>query len=131
MILYFMINNEENINKKTKKNKFQNERNEILNKLKNIINITNDNNKIFYCDINNDDIKNQILELKDDIFKYYSITSSAFYNSEKNNNNKKSNPLSVIRPIFKQHNYEILSKDVTATRNNIRKRYIQWIFNQY
>ena len=112
--------------KKTKKNKFQKERNEIFNKLKNIINITNDNNKIFYHDINNDDIKKQILELKDDILKYYSLSTTSFYNSEKNN--KIYNPLSVIRPIFKQHDYEILSKDVTTTRNDIRKRYIQWIF---
>ncbi len=113
---------------KSKKDKFKKEREETFNKLKNIIGITDNNNKILYFDIDNDIIKNQIKNLYEDFFKFYTITTSSFYQSIKKN--IEVNPLLAIRPIFKQHDFEIISKDVIATRNDIKKRYIQWIFNK-
>lgn len=62
---------------------FQKERNEILNKLFVILNI-NENNKVFYVDdIQNDDNKkNAILALKDDVKKYFKSSNWSVFHKQ-------------------------------------------------
>jgi hypothetical protein len=93
---------------------FQDERAEILIKLNNILGIT-DKNKMFYlCDIDNDENKkDQIMSLKDDVVKYFSNKDHAIFRKDL----KKELPrpfISLVRSIYKEMkiNTVVASKQV-------------------
>ena len=122
--------------RKPKKEQYVNERNNIHIFFNNLLNINDNNNKVDVVDIDNDDIKKQIKQKKELIFKIFKASHWGYYVANKNNignDDEKSvnNELSVIRPLYKELGYEITSKNITKTDNNGKKiKSIQWHFNK-
>ena len=107
-------NNKQKIKKifgRPKKNDiFIKERDEIITKLNDILEITNEKNWFILYDLNNDiEKQNKILSLKDDIKKYFICSKWAFFNSSTHNKIKK-DYLSLIRSVYKYMNYQITYK---------------------
>jgi len=101
---------------KLKKNiKYKNEQDAILNNLILKIGISKDNNRILKEKIETDEIKQYILDIQDDVKKYYAIGNwASIY--------KKTNiEMNIIRNIFKEHNIEILK--IEKKRKNEENKY--------
>lgn len=111
--------------KKLRRNKkilFENERNEILNNLINFLNSSKDGEYIFLIDLqNNTQLIKYINDNIDNIKKYYRCSSWGYFIAE--NNNQQGDEITLLKAILKDHGYEIYRKDITAEKNNIKKRY--------
>lgn len=111
--------------KKLRRNKkllFENERNEILNNLINFLNSSKDGEYIFLIDLqNNTQLIKYINDNVDNIKKYYRCSSWGYFIAE--NNNQQGDEITLLKAILKDHGYEIYRKDITAEKNNIKKRY--------
>ena len=92
---------------KTKTELYTNERQIILNKIFEILNINDSNNTFFLKDLDNDEEKqNQILELESDIKKYYNCHLWACFVKI----NMKRKYLSIIKYVMKNMNYNMIAK---------------------
>jgi hypothetical protein len=117
-------NNTNNI-KKIRKNKkifYHNERTEIINNIINFINNSKDGEYIFLIDLY--DNKNLIKYINDNINnikKFYRCSSWGYFVAI--NNNQQGDVITLLKSILKDHGYEIYRKDITAEKNNIKKRY--------
>jgi hypothetical protein len=111
--------------KKLRRNKklfYENERNKLVNDLINFINNSRDGDYIYLIDLyNNDNLKKYIANNIDNIKKYYRCSSWGYFVSE--NNNQQGNIITLLKSILKDHGFEIYRKDITADKNNIKKRY--------
>ncbi len=111
--------------KKIRRNKkiyYNNERNEILNNLIDFINKSKDGENIFLVDLyNNESLKKFIRDNIDNIKKYYRCSSWGYFVAE--NNNQQGDEITLLKSILKDHGYEIYRKDITAEKNNVKKRY--------
>lgn len=125
-----MINNTDNEDlydnkKKIRRNKkqlFENERNEIVNKIIELINNSKEGEYIFLVDLHeNKQLIEYINNNVDNIKKWYRCSSWGYFVSE--NNNQQGDEITLIKSILKDHGYNIYRKDITATKNNERKRY--------
>ena len=91
---------------KTKTDLYTKEREIILDKLFQILNINEKNNTFFLGDLDADEDKqNQILVLETDIRKYFASAHWACFN----NHNIKRKVLSIIKNVGKIMNYNIIS----------------------
>lgn len=98
------MESDKNINTKklTKKDiKFVNERIDILQKIYDILGITESNKTFFICHLN-DDKKNKIDELIGDIKKYFN--TSNYPSLRSNSTTDKNKHIAIIRSIFKDLN---------------------------
>ena len=122
-----------NNKKKLRRNKkifFENERKEIINNLIQFINNSKDGEYIFLVDLyNNDNLNKYIKDNIDNIKKYYRCSSWGYFVAL--NNNQQGDIITLLKSILKDHGYEIYRKDITAEKNNIKKRYttIKFIYN--
>lgn len=92
---------------KTKTELYTNEREIILYKIFDILNINENNNTFSLGDLDSDQkIQNQILELESDIKKYFLCGSWFCFASS----NVKRKVLSIIKNIMKVMNYKMISK---------------------
>ena len=111
--------------KKIRRNKkiyYNNERNEILINLIDFINKSKDGENIFLVDLyNNESLKKFIRDNIDNIKKYYRCSSWGYFVAE--NNNQQGDEITLLKSILKDHGYEIYRKDITAEKNNVKKRY--------
>lgn len=111
--------------KKLRRNKkllFENERNQILNNIINFINNSKDGEYIFLIDLqNNNQLVEYINSNIDNIKKWYRCSSWGYFVAE--NNNQQGDIITLLKSILKDHDYEIYRKDITAEKNNIKKRY--------
>jgi len=111
--------------KKSRRNKkllFENERNEVLNNLVNFINNTKDGEYVFLTDLENNTLLNEyIVNNINNIKKWYRCSSWGYFVAE--NNNQQGDIITLLKSILKDHGYEIYRKDITAEKNNIKKRY--------
>lgn len=130
MYKYYIMNNiysDNNTNniKKIRKNKkifYHNERTEIINNIINFINNSKDGEYIFLIDLY--DNKNLIKYINDNINnikKFYRCSSWGYFVAI--NNNQQGDVITLLKSILKDHGYEIYRKDITAEKNNIKKRY--------
>jgi hypothetical protein len=114
-----------NDKKKIRRNKkllFENERNNIANNIINFINGSKDGEYIFLVDLqNNKQLIDYINDNIDNIKKWYRCSSWGFFVSE--NNNQPGDIITLLKAILKDHNYDIYRKDITAQKNNLKKRY--------
>ena len=88
---------------------YENQRNELINQLFKILNIDLDNNLNFFYlhDLDkNIDMQTQILNLEEDIKKYFVAGAWACFS----HSDIKRKVLSIIRNIIKEMNYELFSK---------------------
>ena len=112
-------------NKLTKKQQFKNEREIIINNLNNIIGI-DDNNSCFYLYEleKKDEIKNYLIDNIENIKKYYKIGKWGFFSNDVLKG--KDNYIGLLRSLYLDSDYEIISKLKIATFDNIKKQYTLW-----
>ena len=99
--------------------KYQNEREDICKKLISIIEL--DENKSFLlCDLDNDIAKqNKIIEMKDDIQKYFACSTISSF---KPNFECKRPYLNIIRSILRQQNYVFERSEIEKSNGVFRTR---------
>ena len=123
--------NIENNVKKIRRNKktfYSNERENILQQLKNLMNLNNDNTILLNKLQDNQELKNKLIELTDDIKKYYRCSTWGYFVSV--NNGEKGDEITLLRSIFKDHDYKIFSKDIITEYLGVKKRYTQLFFSK-
>ena len=104
---------------------YKKEREEILNKLNKILGVTEDNNKFFLWDIdNNEEIQKSILELKTDVEKYFRCSGWNFFSKSLHDDRKY---ISLMKSLYKEFKYELYTKTILITRNNIKIKTQQYI----
>jgi hypothetical protein len=98
----------------SKTQKYATERDNILNKLNNILNINDDNHEFCVFDLENDTTKqNKILELKDDVGKYFKSKNYAIFKK-----NTDFRPwLSLAKAIYADSGKKLSLTKKTITRN--------------
>lgn len=113
--------------KPTKKEFYKKERQDILDKINNIIGITKDNNIFYLYDIeNNMDKKKEIFDLAHDIKKYFKTGSWAVFNREIS----KDNHVLLIKSVFKDMEYQVIGKAYDVTRDGNKIRTTKYIIMQ-
>jgi hypothetical protein len=116
-------------NKLTKKQQFKNEREILIGNLNNIIGITKENNCYFLCELEkNDNIKKYLYDNIEDIKKYYKVGKWGFFSNDVLKG--KDNFIGLLRSLYLDSDYEIISKSKIATFNNIKKQYTMWDFRK-
>jgi len=104
---------------KTKTILYTEERQIILNKIFEILDINENNNTFYLYELDSDEKKqNQILELEVDIKKYFVCGSWACFASD----NIKRKVLSIIKNLIKDMNYSIISKRKLIKKDNVSYR---------
>jgi hypothetical protein len=104
--------------------KFQNEREEICNKIITILELTEDNTFLL-CELDEDiEKQNKLLELKEEIQKYFACSTISSF---KPNFECKRPYLNIIRSILRKQNYTFIGNDYTIKINNIPKKTIKYI----
>jgi hypothetical protein len=106
--------------RKTKNDVYFNEQQDIVNKLNNILNISATNNTFILDDLKNDiDKQNKILELENDVKKFFAYTRWAYFSQNVDNKY-----LSLMRSIYKNTGYDVSYK---ITSRNGKYIYIYYI----
>lgn len=114
-------------NRRTKKELFEKERNDILTKLNNLIGLNEKNNSILLVELqNNEELKKEIISMIDDIQKYYRCCRWGYFVWE--NNGRKGDEITLLRAIYKDHDYNILTKNVITEYNGVKTRYVKLFF---
>ena len=104
--------------------KYQNEREEICNKIITILDLKEDNTFLL-CELDEDlEKQNKILELKPEIQKYFACSTISSF---KPNFECKRPYLNIVRSILKKQNYTFIGNDYTIKINNIPKKTIKYI----
>lgn len=102
--------------KQTKKELYSQERLNLLNKLNNILGVTNTNNIIYLYDIDNfPEKQKQIDDLKYDIKKYFKCGTWSYFTKEGSRQY-----LSLIRCFYKEMGYDVTSSYKKFTRDDKR-----------
>ncbi len=123
------IIHENNDKKKTRKNKklfYHDQRNIILNKLIQLINFNNQKSILLVQLKDNLELKNYLISIVDDIKKYYRCSTWGYFVDI--NNGEIGDEITLLKAIFKDHDYRIFSKDITTEYNNVKKRYTTLFF---
>lgn len=118
--------NDKKIIRRNKKLFYHNERNEILNKLIQLMNFNNDKSILLVQLKDNQELINYLISITDNIKKYYRCSTWGYFVSI--NNGENADEISLLKAIFKDHGYRIFSKDITAEYNNVKKRYTTLYF---
>ena len=99
--------------RKTKKDMFYNEQLQIIEKINKILNINENNNTFILDQINNDsDKQKEILDLVDEIKKYFKCNDWSYFRGVNNQ------WLSLVRSLYKHTGYDITYKQVRKTSGN-------------
>lgn len=99
--------------KPTKKEQYKEERLDILNKINNILGITDNNNIIYFYDLDNSiDKQQQIDNLAIDIKKYFKCGTWSYFTKKGNRQY-----LSLIRSLYKDMNYTVQRSQMNYIRN--------------
>lgn len=124
-------NNSNSDKKKIRRNKktyYSNERNIIFQQLKLLMDLNEDNSILLAKLQDNNELKKKLIELNEDIKKYYRCSTWGYFVSI--NNGEKGDEITLLRSIFKDHDYKIFSKDIITEYNGIKKRYTKLYFNK-
>jgi ribosomal protein S13 len=117
--------------KPTKKQFYEKERDVFINNLSKIIGIGENNNKnnIFLYEIeNNKNIEKYLSDNIDNIKKYYKTGKWGFFSNDLLKG--KNNYIGLLRSIYLDSDYEIISKLKVNTFNNVKKQYTEWDFRK-
>jgi hypothetical protein len=124
-------NNSNSEKKKIRRNKktyYSNERENIFQQLKLLMDLNEDNSILLAKLQDNNELKKKLIELNKDIKKYYRCSTWGYFVSV--NNREKGDEITLLRSIFKDHDYKIFSKDIITEYNGIKKRYTKLYFNK-
>jgi len=111
----------------TKKELYEKEREEIIKELNEIIGINEINNGIFLCELEKNEkmkeyIKNNIKRIR----KYHKTGTWGYFSNDLLKG--KGNEIGLIRTLYIDNDYDILSKLKMNNFDNIKKQYTQLIF---
>lgn len=118
--------NDKKIIRRNKKLFYHNQRNEILNKLIKLMNFNNNKSILLAQLKDNQELINYLTSITDNIKKYYRCSTWGYFVSI--NNGENADEISLLKAIFKDHDYRIFSKDITTEYNNVKKRYTTLYF---
>ena len=124
-------NNSNSDKKKIRRNKktyYSNERENIFQQLKTLMKLNEDNSILLIQLQDNSDLKNKLIEYIDEIKKYYRCSTWGYFVAI--NNGEKGDEITLLRSIFKDHDYKIFSKDIVTEYNGLKKRYTKLYFNK-
>jgi len=124
------MNNEKVISKRNrpdKKTKYANERKELIEKLNKLIGIDETKNSVYLYEMeNNSNLKPEIEKLLPDIKKYYKYGHWGYFCTETNKEGE--NYISLIRAIYNDSGFDVVSKHKVNTFNDIKKQYTLMLF---
>jgi hypothetical protein len=116
-------NDKKNIIKKkvrpTKEELYKYQKEEVLLKLFDILGIDFNDTAFFYIDDISDDTKDEILELSDDVKRYFNYSNWPFF--KKANGDEKAY-LSLLKSILKDMGYTVCQHNKYITKNGVRHR---------
>jgi hypothetical protein len=124
-------NNSNSEKKKIRRNKktyYSNERDNMFQQLKSLMKMNEDNSVLLIQLQDNSDLKNKLIESIDEIKKYYRCSTWGYIVAI--NNGEKGDEITLLRSIFKDHDYKIFSKDIVTEYNGLKKRYTKLYFNK-
>lgn len=112
-------------NRPDKKTRYATERHEIIKKLNTLIGINETKNSVFLYELEkNTTLKEEVEKLVPDIKKYFKYGNWGYFRD----NGEDNNFVSLIRAIYNDSNYEVLSKLKTTTFDDIKKQYTLLMF---
>ncbi len=128
-VLNLSENNSSEDKKKVRRNKkeyYNDERENILQELKLLMDLEKDNSILLAKLRDNDKLKQKLTSILEDIKKYYRCSTWGYFVAL--NNSEKTDEITLLRSIFKDHGYKIYSKDIITEYNGIKQRYTKLIF---
>ncbi len=128
-VLNLSENNSSEDKKKVRRNKkeyYNDERENILQELKLLMDLEKDNSILLAKLRDNDKLKQKLTSILEDIKKYYRCSTWGYFVAL--NNSEKADEITLLRSIFKDHGYKIYSKDIITEYNGIKQRYTKLIF---
>lgn len=124
-----LTSNSDNVNennkrckkRSTKKELFRNEREEIINKINNLLGITENKNYVYLYDIeNSENIKEGINKMSDEIKKYFKVGNWNYYIMK--NNGGKPLEIGLIRAVYRDENILMTTKEIKIERDGNKVR---------
>jgi hypothetical protein len=119
------MNNEKVIRKRNrpdKKTKYANERKELIEKLNKLIGIDETKNSVYLYEMeNNSNLKPEIEKLLPDIKKYYKYGNWGYFSNSESKGHD--NHIALIRAIYNDSGFDVVSKHKVTTFNDIKKQY--------
>ena len=124
-----LTSNSDNVNennkrckkRSTKKELFCNQREEIINKINNLLGITEKKNYVYLYDIeNSENIKNEINKMSDEIKKYFKVGNWNYYIMK--NNGEKPLEIGLIRAVYRDEDILMTTKELKIERNGKKVR---------
>ena len=123
-------NNSHN-NKKIRRNKkqlFVVERKVIIDKLSEIIKLEENNNVVIYDDlVENIELKEYIIQNIENIKKYYRCSNWGYFTNHLHGILDK-NEITLMKSIYNDEGFKIISRQKTLLRNNIKKQCLELYF---
>lgn len=114
-------------NRPDKKTRYAKERNELIEKLNNLIGITETKNSVFLYELEKDaNLKSEVEKLIPDIKKYFKYGNWGYFNNHPSKNHE--NHITLIRGIYNDSDFNVISKLKTHTFDNIKKQYTLFYF---
>ena len=112
-------------NRPDKKTRYANERQNIINKLNTIIGINETKNSVYLYELEkNTNLKEEVEKLVPDIKKYFKYGHWGYFRD----NGEDNNFVSLVRAIYNDCEYDILSKLKTTIFDDIKKQYTLLMF---
>lgn len=107
----------------TKKELYRQEREEIIKELNEILKINENKNYVYLYDIENDDnIKNKINEMSEEVKKYFKVGNWNYYIMK--NNGDKPLEIGLIRALYRDEGWLMTKKEKQIERNGEKVRSI-------
>ncbi len=107
----------------TKKMLYRLEREEIIKKINNLLEITEKKNYVYLYDIeNNENIKKEINDMSDEIKKYFKVGNWNYYIMK--NNGEKPLEIGLIRAVYRDEGWLMTTKETKIERNGEKVRSI-------
>ena len=116
-------NNKRKKKRSTKKELYRQEREEIIKELNEILKINENKNYVYLYDIENDDnIKNKINEMSEEVKKYFKVGNWNYYIMK--NNGDKPLEIGLIRALYRDEGWLMTKKEKQIERNGEKVRSI-------
>lgn len=116
-------------NRLTKKQQYKKEREELIKELNDIIGIDEKKNYVYLYDLeHNEDVKNQIRKLEDNIAKYHKCGMWGYYSNDVKKG--KNNVIGLLRSVYKDNDILITTKSKVIERDSNKINSTVYYFNK-